>query len=85
MTTLPNPPSGGRPLRRFAIFATVLLILVVIAGSQPQAVASKGESVCVCMASKAALMMKSVTAMAGKTKTHAPSQQHLVETASAAK
>lgn len=72
-------------MRRFAIFVTVLLVLVVIAGSQPRAVVSQSESICVCMASKAALMMKSIKTMAGKTKTQAPSQPHLVETASAAK
>lgn len=72
-------------MRRFAIFATVLLVLVVIGGSQPQAVASKGESICVCMASKAALMVKSIKTMAGKTKTQAPSQQYLTERASTAK
>jgi hypothetical protein len=72
-------------MRRFAIFVTVLLALVIIAGSQPRAVASKGESVCVCMASKAALIMKSVKTMTGMKTTQAPSRAHLVETASAAK
>ena len=85
MATLPNPPSGGRPLRRFAIFVTVLLVLMIIGYSQPQAVASKSESVCVCMASKAALIMKSMTGMRTTQTTQAKSRAHLVETASAAK
>jgi hypothetical protein len=84
MATLPNPPSGGRPLRRFAIFATFLLVLVVIAESQPRAAGSQRESMCVCMASKAALMMKSIKTMA--VTAHAKScQPHLTQTASTAK
>lgn len=72
-------------MRRFAIFVTFLVVLVIIAGSQPRAVASKGESVCVCMASKAALIMKSMTGMSTTQTTQAKSRAHLVETASAAK
>lgn len=82
MATLPNPPSGGRPLRRFAIFMTFLLVLIII-GSQPKAVVSQSESVCVCMASKAALLVKSIKTMAGTKQ--ASSHTHLTETASTAK
>jgi hypothetical protein len=71
-------------MRRFAIFATFLVVLVVIADSQPRAAASQSESVCVCMASKAALMMKSIKTMAATG--HAKSSQpHLAQTASTAK
>ena len=70
-------------MRRFAIFVTVLLVLVVV-GFQPRAAGSQKESVCVCVASKAALIMKSISTMTATAKTQAPSQPHLTETASAA-
>ncbi len=71
-------------MRRFAIFVTVLLVLVII-GSQPRAVGSQSESICVCMASKAALIMKSIKTMARTTTTQAQCRPHLAQTASAAK
>lgn len=46
-------------MRRFAIFATVLLA-VVIAGSQPWK-ASPKKSWCVCLPSRAGLILKSFT------------------------
>ena len=68
---------------RFAIFVTVLMVLIVV-GSQPRAASAKKQSVCVCVASKAALIMKSISTMTATSKTQAPSQPHLTETASAA-
>jgi len=48
-------------MRRFAIFATVLAILVVI-GSQPRSVAAGSKkSFCVCVASRAQLILRSIT------------------------
>ena len=47
-------------MRRFAVFATVLLV-VVIAGSQPWKANSSKESWCVCLPSRAGLMLKSFT------------------------
>ncbi len=70
-------------MRRFAIFITVLFLLVVV-GSRPRAVSSQSRSLCVCMASKAALLMKSITTTSASTTTQAPSQPQVAETASAA-
>ncbi len=56
-------------MRRFAIFVTVLAVVVAVGSqpwpgnSQPRSVSQK-RSVCVCMASKAALLMKSISAEA---------------------
>lgn len=50
-------------MRRFAIFASVLLVLVIV-GSRPRAEGSDKRSICVCMASRAALLMKSITTTA---------------------
>lgn len=69
-------------MRRFAIFATVLLALIVV-GSRPRVVGSQRSSMCVCMASKAALIMKSITTTATAT-TRSSSQSHLADTAFAA-
>jgi len=70
-------------MRRFAIFATVLLVLVIV-GSRPGTASSQKSSFCVCMASKAELLMKSITTTTATTNTQAPSQPQLAETASAA-
>ncbi len=70
-------------MRRFAIFATVLFLLVVV-GSRPRAVSSQTRSLCVCMASKAELLMKSITTTSAKATTQAPALPPVAETASAA-
>jgi hypothetical protein len=70
-------------MRRFAIFATVLLVLVVV-GSRPRANASQKHSFCVCMASRAALLMRSITGAPGTTTAQARPQPSVAETASAA-
>jgi hypothetical protein len=64
-------------MRRFAIFSTALLVLILI-GFQPRAAGrtSHKESVCVCMASRASLMMKSLTTLASAKK-KSSSQPHL--------
>jgi hypothetical protein len=62
-------------MRRFAVFATVLLVLVVI-GSQPSAAGSQRHSFCACMASRAALIMKSITTTEPTTTAQAPAQPH---------
>jgi hypothetical protein len=71
-------------MRRFAIFATVLFVLVVVGSRQRAAASSQSRSLCVCMASKAELLMKSITTMSAKATTQAPSQPQVTETASAA-
>lgn len=70
-------------MRRFTIFATVLLLLVVV-GSRPRTVRSQERSLCACMASRAALIMKSITTTPATTTAQAPSQPPLTERASAA-
>ena len=62
-------------MRRFAIFATVL-VLVVIVGSLPwNGRASAKDSWCVCLPSRAALMVRSLTSTASITKTATPAKQ----------
>jgi hypothetical protein len=61
-------------MRRFAIFAAVLLV-VVVAGSQPWKANSSKASWCVCLPSRAGLLLKSMTNTATNTKTAAPSKQ----------
>jgi hypothetical protein len=50
-------------MRRFAIFAAVLIVIVAI-GSRPghrsSAYASEKDSICVCLPSRAKLMLKSM-------------------------
>jgi hypothetical protein len=70
-------------MRRFAIFVTVLFLMVVV-GSRPRAAGSQSRSVCVCMASKAELLMKSITTSSARATTQAAPQPPLTETASAA-
>ncbi len=69
-------------MRRFTIFATVLFLLVVV-GSRPRAASSQSRSLCVCMATKAELLMKSFTTTSARTTTQAPSQPQVAEAASA--
>ena len=70
-------------MRRFAIFATVLFVLVVV-GSQPGTASSQSHSFCACMVSKAQLLMKSIRSTPSTTTAQAPSQAQPSETASAA-
>jgi hypothetical protein len=70
-------------MRRFAIFVTVLVILVAV-GSRPRTVSSQSRSLCVCMASRASLIMRSITRTAATRTKRAPSQPHLVKAAFAA-
>jgi len=77
--------SEGHPMRRFAVFAAVLFVVVVI-GSQPwNGGRSKRSvnSVCVCVASRASLIMRSMTGTLAMTKTQAHSQQKATDTATA--
>jgi hypothetical protein len=67
MTQPPYRPSDDHATRRLAIFVTVFLAIVVIgAQSQPRhsAKTDSDNSVCHCLPSKAALMMKSAFAKA---------------------
>jgi hypothetical protein len=68
MTQPPYRPSEGNPMRRFALFSVALLILIVI-GSLPFKGGQMKHSMCVCLPTRAALILKSVTG--GNTKTQA--------------
>ena len=54
-------PSGGHPMSRLSIFTVSLLIIVAI-GSQPRFSASSLQSMCVCVPSRAGLLVKSAIA-----------------------
>jgi hypothetical protein len=71
-------------MRRFAIFATALFVLVVI-GSQPRSAGGSIRSMCVCMASKAALIMKSITGTSTNASAQAPSAARSSDVAVAAR
>ena len=60
-------------MRRFTVFATVLVILVVV-GSQPWGAATPKKSFCVCVTSRAGLILRSLNVSA-ITKTHVPSSR----------
>jgi ABC-type Mn2+/Zn2+ transport system permease subunit len=62
MTQPSYRPSEGHPMRRFALFCTALLVLVVI-GSLPSKGARQHNSMCVCLPTRAKLLMKSVTSL----------------------
>jgi hypothetical protein len=81
MTQPPYSPSGGRPMRRFAIFATVLFVLVIAGFSQPRGVSRQKGSFCVCVATRAQLILRSMTNSSVAAKTQAPVKAHLTETA----
>jgi phosphoenolpyruvate synthase/pyruvate phosphate dikinase len=46
-------------MRRFALFSAALIVLIAI-GSQPSKAGSLKESVCVCLPSRAAFIVRSV-------------------------
>ncbi len=61
MTHPPYPPSGDRPMWRLALFVTAFLLIVAI-GSTPRhggAATKAGNSLCVCIPSRAGLLLKS--------------------------
>jgi hypothetical protein len=67
MTQPPYRPSDDHATRRLAIFVTVFLAIVVIGAhsqSRHSATTDSDNSVCHCLPSKAALMMKSAFAKA---------------------
>jgi hypothetical protein len=67
MTQPPYRPSDDHATRRLAIFIAVFLVVVAIGAQTPPRNSSSSESdnsVCHCLPSKAALMMKSAIAKA---------------------
>jgi hypothetical protein len=61
MTQPPYRPSDGNPMRRFALFVVAFLIIVAI-GSQPGRGSVTNKSICVCIPSRAGLLLKSAIA-----------------------
>ncbi|HTY83071.1 MAG TPA: hypothetical protein VMB19_02585 [Silvibacterium sp.] len=60
MTQPPYHPPEGHPMRRFAVFSAALLILVVI-GSLPWKSHALNRSMCVCLPTRASLILRSMT------------------------
>jgi hypothetical protein len=56
-------------MRRFAIFAAALFLLVAVS-AQPWGANAQKRSICVCLPSRAGLLLKSMT-MSAATRTHA--------------
>jgi hypothetical protein len=76
MTQPPYRPSDDRATRRLAVFAAAFLIIVAI-GAQPRRSEAAAQSICVCIPSRAGLLLKSVVV-----KTQARSTALLTSTAS---
>jgi len=74
MTQPPYRPSEGHPMRRFALFSAALLILIII-GSQPSKGSGLKKSMCVCLPSRAALILRSMTSVSAITTTQAPAKR----------
>ena len=58
MAQAPYHPSGGHPMSRFALF-TVALFVIVALGSQSRHGGSSLKSMCVCVPTRAKLILKS--------------------------
>ncbi len=56
--TQPPRSSDGQSMRRFALFVAAFVIIVSIGVAQPSDKSSK-ESICVCIPSRAGLLLKS--------------------------
>ena len=67
-------------MRRFTVFATVLVILVVV-GSQPWGATRPKKSLCVCLPSRAGLILRSMTSVSAVTATLAPSKGRFTDRA----
>jgi hypothetical protein len=62
-------------MRRFALFSAALLVLVIV-GSQPwKGEPLKKSSMCVCLPSRAAVILKSMTSLSTITTAHASSKR----------
>ena len=59
MTQPPYHPPEDRPMRRFAIFAAVLIVIVAV-GARPAHRGSAKGSFCVCVPSRVGMMLKSM-------------------------
>ena len=80
MTQPPYRLPEDRPMRRFAIFAAVFLIIVAV-GSRPAHRASAKGSFCVCVPSRVGLMVKSMLNRPTVTTVQAASVRQVADTA----
>jgi hypothetical protein len=83
MTQPPYRLPEDRPMRRFAIFAAVLIVIVAV-GSRPSHRVSAKGSFCVCVASRAGLMLRSMVNRPTVTTVHAASVQRVADTTTTA-
>ena len=83
MTQPPYHPPEDRPMRRFAIFAAVLIVIVAM-GSRPAHRASGKGSFCVCVPSRVGLMLKSMVNRPTVTTVHAASIRRIADKATTA-
>ena len=67
-------------MRRFAIFAAVLIVIVAV-GSRPSHRVSAKGSFCVCVPSRVGLMLKSMVNRPTVTTVHAASIRRVADTA----
>jgi hypothetical protein len=80
MTQPSYHPPEDRPMRRFAIFAAVLLVIVAIGSRPVHRVSAKG-SFCVCLPSRAGFILKSMANRSSVTTVHATSIRRLADKA----
>jgi len=83
MTQPPYRLPEDRPMRRFAIFAAVLIVIVAV-GSRPAHRGSAKGSFCVCVPSRVGLMLKSMVNRPTVTTVHAASIQRVADKATTA-
>jgi hypothetical protein len=81
MTQPPYRSPEDRPMRRFAIFAAVLTVIVIIGSrpAHPGTARASGKDFCVCLPSRAGLMLKSMVNMNRSTVVHAASIQRVAD------
>jgi hypothetical protein len=86
MTQPPYRSPEDRPMRRFAIFAAVLTVIVVIGSrpAHPGTARGSGKDFCVCLPSRAGLMLKSMVNRSTVTTVHAASIQRVADEATTA-
>ena len=70
-----------RPMRRFAIFVAVLTVIVAVGYSLPSQHSSSKGSVCVCLPSRAGMMLKSMVNRSTVTTVHAASIKRIADKA----
>jgi hypothetical protein len=62
MTQPPFRPPDGNPMLRFSLFVVAFIVIVAIGSQSRHVSASSEKSICVCIPSRAGLLLKSVVA-----------------------